>query len=769
MAPSDKPSFKSVAVLGEVERVDAKDPHTSDTRRMSDNAVEVTERDRESQTDDTKLSEASPLDDISTREVAVGTPRDRSAVDRAAPVHDYLPAGLDKTESDRRPAASSQAGPKPPFPAPAPTVREPLPVTGGRPAPESPPPLPPQSPQPPPDGQPTAPAFDAGAGAAGLPAGVPKTIGRYHLVTEIASGGMAALYLARATGPAGFEKLVALKRIHPHLARESQFVVMFLDEARIAARIRHPNVVQIYELGEDAGSYFIAMEYIEGESLARLASATWRGQHSRGESIGLPLPEMIHIVAEAASGLHAAHELRDEQGATLGLVHRDVSPHNVLVTYDGYIKLVDFGVVKARGRMTQTTTSELKGKLAYMSPEQLGGCEIDRRSDIFSLGVVLYEMTVSRRLFKSASEGHTVAMILQGAIPPPSQVVPDYPLRLEKVVLKSLARDPADRYQTAEEMQYALHDVLDEVSRRIGAADVARLMRTTFGDRYDLRQRLRAASEAGEEIGDRDLARLGDSKTLDHKTPSISGIQPTVLSRLSRLVRRRKKPVAVASALASACIVVLAWLLLAQPFAPAVGTVRVVSEPPAAVYFDGRGPLGNTPITIPEVAVGEHNVTVEADGYRQREKLVEIKRPGQDLVVELVLAPLQVSPPTSQPVMVWLPPDPAPDRGRSPDPKPDPRPIVKQPAVNLKKPEKAKPPPPPKSTGTGLLTLDTKPWCVVRLDGKKLGMTPLIEIRVASGEHELELLPAGVGPGRKYKIVIQKGEPTRLFYDLNKK
>ncbi|MBN2358166.1 MAG: serine/threonine protein kinase [Deltaproteobacteria bacterium] len=324
-----------------------------------------------------------------------------------------------------------------------------------------------------------------------------ETLGRYTLLYELASGGMATLYLGRVLGPAGFQKLVAIKRIHPHLAKEKSFVDMFLDEARIAAGIQHPNVAQIYELGQQGRNYFLVMEYIEGESFARFARAHMTNQARAGKPARMPIRESTAIVADAAAGLHAAHELCAPDGTLLGVVHRDVSPHNILLTYDGHVKLVDFGVAKARGRISTTTDKSLKGKLAYMSPEQVRGKEVDRRSDIFALGIVLYEMTCSRRLFKNESEVDTIRQILDGAIQPPHELIPGYPQALEQVVLKALSYDRGRRYRTAEEMHRELQQVLHELGPPVTAADIGHLMRSAFGDRIRLKQRLRESSASG--------------------------------------------------------------------------------------------------------------------------------------------------------------------------------------------------------------------------------------------------------------------------------
>jgi serine/threonine-protein kinase len=299
-----------------------------------------------------------------------------------------------------------------------------------------------------------------------------RRFGRYTLICRLASGGMANLYLARLGGRGGFIKDVAIKRIHEHLSENAEFIQMFVDEARIAARITHPNVVQVLELDYVDEAAFIAMEYVNGESLLELIKRA------------KPRPALAaRIVAQAAAGLHAAHGLRDHSGEPLGVVHRDVSPQNILVGYEGAVKVVDFGVAKARDNIHTTTVGTVKGKLAYMSPEQVQSKPLDRRADLFALGIVLYETTTHRRLFKADTAQGTMVRVVKGEITPPSLIREDYPAELEAIVMKALERDPERRYQTAEEMQEALETYLSASEHLVLASAVGKLMRKVFPDR----------------------------------------------------------------------------------------------------------------------------------------------------------------------------------------------------------------------------------------------------------------------------------------------
>jgi hypothetical protein len=275
-------------------------------------------------------------------------------------------------------------------------------------------------------------------------------LGRYALYGQIAAGGMASVHFARVEGFAGFERTVAIKRLHPHLARDPEFVSMFVDEARLAARVSHPNVASTLDVVSHEDELFVVMEYVHGESLARL----WRTAIADPSSI--PLPVILAIMTGALAGLHAAHEARNKLGEPLGIVHRDISPHNILVGKDGIARIIDFGVAKAKDRLHATQDGKVKGKLAYMALEQLRGGLVDRRSDIYSMGVVLWELLARSRLFAGDNDAMTITNILERHIAPPSKSAPGVPATLDRVTLRALAREPAKRFETASQMATAL-------------------------------------------------------------------------------------------------------------------------------------------------------------------------------------------------------------------------------------------------------------------------------------------------------------------------
>jgi serine/threonine protein kinase len=357
----------------------------------------------------------------------------------------------------------------------------------------------------------------------------------------IGEGGMAEVYLARQRGPMNFQKIVVVKTIHPHLARKQKFIKMLLDEATIAALLKHPSVVDIYDLGVEDGTYFIAMEYLAGEPLLSVLRAGVKKK-------ALDIPSTARLISEVADGLHAAHELQDPGGRALELVHRDITPGNIVVLYTGQVKIVDFGIAKARGRLAdQTDADHFKGKLGYVAPEQVKGEGIDRRADIFSLGVVMWESLSLRRLFRKDTPAAAAEAILNKNIPPPSKFRSSVPPRLDSICMRALARDPDERYATAAELHEDIERFLAAGSFRPHKATIRKYMQEMFGDNISAREELlRKVADATTSIqvalpqsdderaettpGDLPLPHmftgpvpLVDRASLDEKTPSSAG------------------------------------------------------------------------------------------------------------------------------------------------------------------------------------------------------------------------------------------------------
>jgi eukaryotic-like serine/threonine-protein kinase len=343
----------------------------------------------------------------------------------------------------------------------------------------------------------------------------PIHLDRYLLHQPIASGGMAAVYLASVRGARGFARTVAIKRLHPQFAADPEFSSMLLDEARLAAVIRHPNVVPTLDVAQSDGELFMVMEYVAGESLARLLL------EARGRSLSAPRSVGVAIVVDALSGLHAAHRARTEDGVDLEIVHRDVSPQNILVGKDGIARLVDFGIARAAVRAQATREGQLKGKLRYMAPEQLRGKrDVTLRVDVYAAGVVLWEVLTGEKLFDGESEAEVFGNVLEGIVPPPSTRA-DLPGELDRVVLRALARDPEARFATALEMAEALATALPPASRQEVGAWVEELV----GDVLARRAEALPPQDGPRDVAPRERqlsARPGDSAP---PPPSVSRVR----------------------------------------------------------------------------------------------------------------------------------------------------------------------------------------------------------------------------------------------------
>ncbi len=305
------------------------------------------------------------------------------------------------------------------------------------------------------------------------PAQMQETFGRYRLLGLLGQGGMGRLYIAERRGVQGFVKIVALKRILPHLADSARLRDMFLNEARIAARLEHPNIVATYELGEVEGKYFISMEYLPGEDLSAVAGRCQGAQ-------ALPIEIAALLAQQAAQGLQYAHDARDGQGRLIGLVHRDVSPRNIFVTYHGVVKLLDFGMVRNPAG-PKSVPGVFKGKYGYCAPEQLESGRIDRRTDVFCLGIVLWECLTGMRLFDGATDPETIGAVRSRPVDPPSVLRPEVPAALDQIALRALARDPAQRYQSAAEMSEDLDRFLLSRNNRPTTKTVGQWIESLFG------------------------------------------------------------------------------------------------------------------------------------------------------------------------------------------------------------------------------------------------------------------------------------------------
>jgi serine/threonine-protein kinase len=520
-------------------------------------------------------------------------------------------------------------------------------------------------------------------------------LGKYQLIAELGHGGMAQVFLALASGPAGFNKLVVIKQIRAQFAEDPEFLSMFLDEARLAARLNHPNVVQTNEVGEDDGRYFICMEYLEGQPLNRVL--TRLGSDKVDPVDRLNLRQQLQILVDTLSGLHHAHELCDFDGTPLQVVHRDMSPHNVFVTYAGQVKVVDFGIAKALSSSSETRTGVLKGKIGYMAPEQAMGEKVDRRADIFSVGMILWEMLTGRRMFKGVPDVAVLQKIVNGDIPSPREVAPHVPERLEAITMKALARRREDRYATAVDFAADVEDVMSGLTGRGTLRDLGKVLERQFESDRSRIKALVEASHAGtqtfaevtadvrrtgsgprarplpvidtpmtESISTRrELAPAEAPTTVESGTggnrPSPSSLTATATANTSADAppappQKSRTMVMAGGAVAVGAALAVAFLATRghqEPPKPAVAstasataeaaparTMRIESSPAGASVSEGATVLGKTPLELPlDPAAGTRHLVVSLDGYMPYAVTQEPSKDNVRVVVPLAPAP----------------------------------------------------------------------------------------------------------------------------------
>ena len=460
-----------------------------------------------------------------------------------------------------------------------------------------------------------------------------RRLGRYEVLTLLASGGMATVYVARAQGVAGFERLVAIKVLHPHLAHDEDFISMFLDEARLAARIRHPNVVGTLDISDTQGEgYFLVMEYVEGDHFGALLRQAARG----GER--LPPPVVSRIVMDALAGLSAAHGLKDPSGTALEIVHRDISPHNILVGNDGAARITDFGVAKAQVRLSSTRDGQFKGKLSYMAPEQAASGQADQRSDLFSMGIVLWEALTGRRLFRGENNADVLNKILNPEVPPPS-IFDEALAPFDAVVLRALAREPDDRFQSAEEFLEAVEEAAASAGGVATPRGVAREVKRWLGEKTA--QEHAAIQGATEALGRSDLTpgvlprpmESGSQPSQPHESlvrpialdETTLGAKPSTLPQAEPSPSRKAWiPIAIVTALLFLTGVVLAVVFLG-PSAPAAPVAAPDPEPIAPP------PPEPDPIVAPQIVAPQVVAPTTAEPAAQA---AEPAAPAEDPVVE---------------------------------------------------------------------------------------------------------------------------------------
>lgn len=457
--------------------------------------------------------------------------------------------------------------------------------------------------------------------------------GQYTLLDRIAVGGMAEVWKARMKGVEGFQKTVAIKKILPHLTDSSDFVTMFIDEAKLAAQLNHNNIIHIYDLGKIGDDYFIAMEFVDGKDLRSILNS------ARAESRPLPLGLALLVGSRLASALDHAHRQRDFEGRPLGLVHRDVSPQNVLISFEGDIKLCDFGIVKAVTKASKTQMGALKGKLQYMSPEQAWGRPVDARSDIFSLGSLLFEMLTGRRLFSGESEMSVLDAVREGRIQAPRDLDPRLPLEVNALVLKALARDPSDRYQTAGEMQREIDGILASLKPAPSQSDLGSYLHQLFaGDSQGDAAPAVAPLSVPASVSRGTTA--PPSAAIPSRQPEVAVVAPTGVSKVEDVDSGKSSKMLWLAIGGVAAAGLLAYVLLgrgkATPPSPPPATAQTENAAPvdAAANSDKSGteaaanPSAQTPAPVAGSPVGANVDQMVSDEVKRREE--ELKKKYED-------------------------------------------------------------------------------------------------------------------------------------------
>jgi serine/threonine-protein kinase len=584
----------------------------------------------------------------------------------------------------------------------------------------------------------------------------PLIFGKYDVVRRIAVGGMGEIFLARQVGVPGFERLVILKRLLGEMASQPDLVEQFLDEARVAATLSHANIVSIYEVGLWQGNYFIAMEYVRGYTLVHLI----RGAVKRG----VPLAPAIvaRIIHDASLGLEHAHQARDTSGHPLRIVHRDVSPQNIMVREDGVIKVLDFGIARAANRSARTSTGALKGKIGYMPPEQMQGREVDGRSDQYALGVVLWELCARRRLHGDDNPIRVIRSVLDEPIPSPAAKHPGLPPALEQIVMRMLAREPSERFSSCADVARALRRVVDELDPQLDERTVATYVAEIAGpiteevsEATPISQRdflidLRSPTPGRLEVV-LPFDAKEDTAPEGHPVPGPEGTAPRRRHPAQWVVALLLLAVAAAGAAG-------AWWqwgdrLLARgrerptpspvaaravssptPPSPALpasalpaATLVIETKPAGATVLVGTRVLGVTPLRTEALGAGvDHLLTVEKRGYEAVDVAVRVEA-GQVKSLSLALA-----------------------RGKG-----------------GKRRAETKAIEPEAKTGSGDLTLTTKPWTNVWIDGVPFGPSPLFKTRLAAGRHTVRLLNEQAGVDTTRTVTIKDGESVKLTWELS--
>ncbi len=616
-----------------------------------------------------------------------------------------------------------------------------------------------------------------------MSAGIP--FGNYLLKRRIARGGMAEVFLAVQKGPEGFERTVAVKRILPHLADVPQFQDMFMDEGRLAAQLSHPNIAHIYEFGSYRDNFFIAMEHIRGVDLGSVLM--------EGLSRPLPLEHVARIVAEVCSALNYAHHLKDDGGEPFGIVHRDISPQNIMVSFDGAVKVLDFGIAKAAHHVERTQPGVVRGKFSYMSPEQVVGHKLDGRSDLFCAGIVLHELCAAAPLFPRTDAVAAMQRIRKEPVPPPMRDGKVIPADLMKILKRALEKDAEDRYSTAADMQLDLERFLLASGQLSNSVLLGRYFSENYGALKE-KEEARAASEplreaevfstAGVEDGRPRLPKVEISGEIArHRRPGGEAETPLVeISGENEVTDVELFPVGDQHVETDAGTLEMPGKDLVPPAPPGPDGMHLAPTAMAdAVPVTGQHEYSRRRVGILGGALGLAVIVAGATaGYIFTPEL-KPDPPKTPLAKGPIQAPPQAKPstPESEPLPATFN-SPAQDAGQDGSVVP-----FRGPDAAATEPREKKVPAPPQRTrvargkgkgkargwrgraprGEGYIYVKTVPWTQVYLGGRLLGITPLARVPMPVGRHRLTLKnPRGIN--RSVPVVIRKGKSTKVILNL---
>ncbi len=555
-------------------------------------------------------------------------------------------------------------------------------------------------------------------------------LGKYQLLAVLGRGGMAEVFLALSRGAMGFDKLAVIKRLRPGLADDENFRTMFLDEARLAARLNHPNVVHTYEVGEHEGVYYIAMEYLEGQPLNKIA-------HEANKR-GAPLDPVVsaRIISDALLGLHHAHTLKDFDGKPLQIIHRDISPHNLFVTYEGTTKLVDFGIAKAALSSTETEVGVLKGKVAYMSPEQATGEPLDPRSDLFAMGIVLWELLTQKRLMTGDSAAAIIHRLMTMPVPPASSLRPEVEPALDAIVGRSLEKDPERRFPSALAMREAIEAYLSSTGRTVRNEEIGEQVAGMFvGIREAIQKQIQhhvegaaqgspAAVAQGAEMsaaGEGSQGQLVLTGDLPMLMGAGGGSSSGVVSRAGSSLAAAPDPAPSSAQALGAAAPTRSPTARIAPVALLL--VAVAGTSAATQYFMGRSSVPGPAMPVVSSPQPPTPAVVAAPTAS---------------AVSTMSAPAPGATPSAAPVATTSPTSPPSSKGSRP----------------------------PRAAGTaavspdsvGFFTFDTYPWTRVTEGGAVLGNTPLVRVPLREGVHTLTLDNADQSIHQTYVVTIKSGE-----------